>query len=213
MVLVMLLALGDSGASPPRTTRGEVPEPPPALAADAEVAARAIARLQLFRTGNAGGTIALAAEEVTAVLRSALPGILPGGVSDPVVRLVDGQVRIEARLSRADFVAAEVLGSVLDVLPDTVGVELQGHLVRHRGRLAFRVERAWASRVPLPPRVVSRIAAELGELGMMGDSSEATVLTVPWPEGIGDVIVAGDQLVLERPEPTLDRAVDGSGLP
>jgi len=211
--LIVVVTLADSGAPGPGRPRGEAPRPRPAPTAEAEVAGRAIARLQLFRTGDAGRTLTLTGEELTAVLRGALPGILPHGVSDPMVRLVDGEVRIEARLSRADFVASKLLVSVLGVLPDTVDVELRGRLARHGGRLAFRVERSWASRVPLPPWVVRTIAIDLGERVMVADSSEAPVLTVRWPDGVGDVIVAGDRLVLERPEPILDRAVDGSGLP
>lgn len=179
--------------------------------ADAELAARAVDRLQLFRDGSRGGQLRLTAEEVTAVLRHAVPGMLPAGVVDPVVRLESGAVLVEARLVSAEFAGSAPIATVLGVLADTLDVDLRGRLEGAGDQLIFRVERARASQVPLPGAVVSAVARALAQQG--GDRTERpagdATFSFRWPEDVALVAIIEDRFVLERGERILDQAVDG----
>ena len=65
------------------------PKPTTEVDAGPVAAMRMVDRLQLFQTGNAGTRIELDGSELTALLRHTIPGILPAGVSDPVVQIVE----------------------------------------------------------------------------------------------------------------------------
>lgn len=203
------------GAGP---TPGEAEQPladewaqPTATPALAE---RTVDRLQLFRTGTAGRRLTLTSNEITALLRHALPGVVPTGIADPVVTLEEGVVFVEARLVTAEFVGRAPLASVLGALPDTVSVDLSGRVEVHGDRLVFHVLEAHAARVPLPASAVAAIAGE-----MAAQSGEGVVvegepsLSIRWPSGVAFVAVVDDRLILDRDEPLPDRAVDGSDDP
>lgn len=190
--------------------------PPVDPVAEVVLADRTLDRLDLFRTGAAGRRISLTSDEVTAVLRHAVPGLLPDGVTAPTVRLDRGLAIVEARLATLDFVGAAQLSSVLGVMPDTIVVDLRGRLRTVPGRLVFTIEHARASGIPLPRSAVATIAAALA--GGSGDrfvpaDGQAASLSVRWPEAVAVVAVVGDRLVLDRTEPIADRAVDGSDMP
>jgi hypothetical protein len=160
--------------------------------------------------------------ELTAVLRHAAPGLVPAGVSNPVVHLEGGVVRVTARVVRHVLPTLAQLGSILDMLPDTVDVELLGRFDRDdTGALVFRVEHARAQGVRLPRALVGSVVAALPggmargsrRSGTADEDDGVPALRLPLPAGIGVVRVLDDVLILERPEPILDRAVDGSGSP
>lgn len=180
--------------------------------ADAALAARTVERLELFRAGGTGVRLSLTADEVTALLRHAVPGMLPGGVADPLVRLKGGIVVVEARLAPDAFPGSDPLASVLGAVPDTIDVDLSGRLASRPGRLVFTIERARASGIPLPRKAVAAIVGALADQAgdrMLPADADAS-LSLRWPDGMAKVAVVGDRLVLDRREPIADRAVDGS---
>lgn len=211
-VVVLLPPPPRPGTSPggPDTSHAGVP------AATPELASRTVDRLQLFRTGNAGARLTLTDDEITALLRHGMPGVLPAGIHDPVVRLTSGAVLVEARLATDEFAGRGPLTSVLGALPDTLAVALRGRLSSSPDRLVLTVENARASGVPLPPGVVAAIvgalAAESGDDVKSGGEGAAS-LSMRWPDGVAAVTVVGDRLFLDRDEPMFDRAVDGSDEP
>lgn len=186
------------------------------------VAATMVDRVQLFRTGNAGDRMTLDGPELTALLRHAASGLLPPGISAPRVRIMGSEVRLDARASRDALSASADLGSVIDLLPDTLDVTLRGRVIRNGpGGFAFQIEHARVSQIPLPGGVISAIVAELpGGLaqGVPARQTSDTVrgvpaIQLPWPHGITSALVRDGVLVLERAEPIMDRVVDGSGSP
>lgn len=206
-----------------RSTRDTRPAPETAApsaspldsVADALLADRAVDRLQRFRSGDAGARLSLTADEVTAVLRHAMTGVLPEGVTEPRVRLEGGRVVVEARLAADDFVASAPLSSVLGGVSDTIDVELTGHLRTVPGRLVFSIEHARASGIPVPPSAVAAIAAALAEDSddrVAPVEGQGAALSLPWPEGVA-LVAVDDRFVLDRAEPIADRAVDGSDNP
>jgi hypothetical protein len=187
----------------------------PALEVDAGpvVATRMVDRLQLFQTGNAGTRIELDGTELTALLRHTIPGILPPGVSDPVVQIVDSEVRVQARVAPRGLPGGGHLGGVMAVVPDVVEVELRGHLSRPSFGIAeYRVDRAEVEGIPLPSALVGLLVQSWpGGLEAGSAGGIQPVIRVRWPIDGGRFHVADGVLVIVRPEPLLLESVDGSG--
>ena len=186
------------------------------------VAATMVDRLQLFRTGNAGDRMTLDGPELTALLRHAASGLLPWGITAPRVRIMGREVRFDARASRDALSPSVDLGSVLGVLPDALDVTLWGRVIRNGpGGFALQIEHARVFHIPLPREAIAAIVAELPGGLAQGVPTRQTshmagavpAIQLPWPHGITSVLVRDGLLVLERAEPILDRAVDGSGSP
>ena len=178
-----------SPAQPAAPSPAQPAEPSPALAR------QTLDRLEQFRTGTAGHTLALGGAEITSVLRFAVPGDLLTGVSDPEVHLAGGQVTLSARVAVGAFTELAALGPVMGLLPDTVPVRLEGALAQFAPQsLAFRVDRLEAAEIPLPERLVPEVLRALGHArpgGMPGNA-----LHVPLPAGIDSVYLVRDSLVL-----------------
>jgi len=191
-----------------------------AAAVDARVASGTMDRLRVFRTGNAGQEFVLSAEEITALLRHSVPGLIPAGVTDPVVTLEDGAVRVTARIAAAEFPGTPLLAPVLEAAPDTIAVDVRGTVVREPGGLAFRIDRVSVQHLPIPAVIVASVVASLSwghssgaatKLGEATDAGGATLRVAWWPDGISSMRVSGDRLVLERSRTMSERAVDGGG--
>lgn len=191
-----------------------------AVAVDARVASGTMDRLQVFRTGNAGHELVLSAEEITALLRYSVPGLIPAGVTDPVVTLENGVVRVTARIAAADFPGTPLLAPVLEVAPDTIAVDVRGTVVREPVGLAFRIDRVSVQHLPIPAAIVASVVASLSaghsggpatKFGEAPDAVGATLRIAWWPDGISSMRVSGDRLVLERSGTMSERAVDGGG--
>lgn len=200
---IALLGQRDSTPGEVVATMAEgIPEPTDQVVIDPGLASDAETRLRLFRTGGAGDQLALRGEEITAVLRYTVPGMIPPGVGHPVVRLTSGTVRVAARLSAAVFPATPLLAPVLGVLPDSIDVELRGRVAREGRRAVFLIDRVSAERIPVPKSVVSAIVSSLGMGGVDavdGTTGEALpALRVAWPHGVTAMDVADDRLVLRR---------------
>jgi len=198
----------------------ETPDAP--VDAGPRVAATMVDRVQLFSTGNADDRMTLDGPELTALLRHAASGLLPSGITAPRVRIMGSEVHLDARASRDALSASADLGSVLGVLPDTLDVTLRGRVIRNGpGGVAFQIDHARVSHISLPRGVIAAIVAELPGGLAQGVPARQTsdmargvpAIQLPWPNGITSVLVRDGLLVLERAEPILDRAVDGSGSP
>ena len=132
----MLLALGTVVAGawllwPRVTTRMTsqfVAAPVAASAASAELAEAALDRFEAFRAGLAGERLAMSDAELSSVVRYAIPGILPPGVSEPEVTLEGGSLTLAARVAIEAFPDLPALDQVVGILPDTVPVRMEGEL-------------------------------------------------------------------------------------
>lgn len=178
------------------------PRPAPGAATGAgrrgispELAEATLDRFERFRAGASGSRLALGGADLSSVLRFALPGILPPGVSEPDVRLGAGEVSLQARVATAAFPDLPALDPVMGMLPDTVSVRLDGALAQFGAQsLVFRVDRIEAAEIPLPERLVPDVLAALGRSNRAGLPRNG--LHVPLPAGIDSVYVADDSLVL-----------------
>ena len=174
-----------------------VPAPPGSIpgAPTPEIADATLDRFERFRRGEGEGRLALSGTELSSVVRYALPGLVPPGVGAPTVSLEEGRVRVFARVALAAFPRIPELEQVMGILPDTVGIEMEGVLVRlDQSFLALVVERVEASSVPIPRRMVAELLAGLGREGP--PSLPADALAVPMPDGVASVFVQRDSLVL-----------------
>lgn len=210
-----VIGLRTVASTPPGEDPSLWAEVPPAPEATPELAAQTMDRLQLFRAGTSGPRLSLGSDEVTALLRHGLPGVLPVGLIDPVVTFEGDRVRVDARLVPADFVGRAPLASVLGALPDTIRVDLRGRLNGGGDYLSFEVDEAHAGPVPLPATVVAAIASELGESSgaRMASTGGEPAFGIRRPTGFAAVDVRNGRLELRRYEPMIDRAVDGSDDP
>ncbi len=203
-----------SGFPPPAPERGETDRPletgevGATVDAGPEAAVRMVDRIQLFRTGNGGKRLELDGAELTALLRHAVPGMVPEGVHDPSVHIVGDEIRVRARVSPEKVAGREALADVVAALPEVVDVELRGRLVRSPDAVEFRIDRATVGAVPLPSAVVAALVRSWPGAGA-ADTPDA-VLRAPWSLRDGLVDVVDGRVVIERPEPILVQSVDGS---
>ncbi len=164
-------------------------------AASAEIADAALDRFETFRAGKSGDRLALSDAEISSVVRYALPGLFPSGVSEPEVTMNDGHLSLSARVATKAFPKLPSLDTVVGMLPDTVAVRMDGDLVPFgKESLAFRVKHIEAARIPLPDRMIPSVLTALGRKG--GGGLPANALQVPLPNGLDSVSVSGDSLVL-----------------
>ena len=160
----------------------------------AEVAEATLDRFEAFRSGD-GDRLALGGGELTSVVRYALPGIIPPGVSEPTVGLSEGRIHLSARVAVDAFPRLPKLDEIVGLLPDTVLIEMDGTLVAlDQSFLALMVDRVHAARIPIPSRMVPEVLKGLGRGGTATLPKDA--LAVPIPDGIGAVFIQRDSLVL-----------------
>ena len=175
--------------------RGEVVPSEIGLEISPELAEAALDRFEAFRSGEGGDRLPLGGAELSSVIRYALPGILPPGVDRPQVRLEDGHIRLSASAAVDAFPDLRSLDEIVELLPDTVEIELRGTLTPFDDeRLALHVDRIEASRIPIPGRLVSQILRALGRADVRDLPADA--LAVPLPAGLRTAYVLRDSLVL-----------------
>ncbi|HSM59363.1 MAG TPA: hypothetical protein VK849_01145 [Longimicrobiales bacterium] len=168
---------------------------PPAPEPTPELADETLDRFERFRNGEGPDRLALGGTELSAVIRHALPGIVPPGIQDPTVELAGGRVQLSARVALGAFPRLPRLEEVTGLLPDTVSVRLEGTLVAHdRTHLALVVDRVEAGPVPLPRRMIADVLRGFGREAPAGTPPDA--LSVPLPDGVRSVFVQEDSLVL-----------------
>ena len=164
-----------------------------------ELAEAALARFERFLLGEGGDQLSLSATEVASVIRYAVPGMIPGGVSDPGVEFRDGVVTLTARIAVEAFPGLPTLDGILGFLPDTVPISVEGALAPlNQDGVALIVHgvRATFIPVPLPDGMTSRILTALGRRSTDGLAQDA--LAFPLPDGVGSAHVLRDRLILVR---------------
>lgn len=197
LLLLSALVLVPVGAwlAWPGPAEGPTGAPAPRVDVSPALAEATLDRFERFRAGNGGPQLSLADAELSSVLRFALPGILPPGVSEPDVRLSGSRVNLFALVATDAFPELPALDPLLGILPDTVPVRLAGELSQFgKQSLAFHVDQIEAATIPLPVRMVPEMLAALGRAHRGGLPPNA--LHLPLPSGIDSVFVARDSLVL-----------------
>ncbi len=207
--------------------RGDAPSFRPDGPVDAgpEVAERVVERLRLVREGKDAGTVELTSSELTALLRHVLTGMIPPGVEEPYVLVVDDEVRVWARVSPELLPSGRFLTESLENLPAMADVEVRGHLAHASASdIEYRIEQVFVERVALPGRLVSVLVTASGglassrtvEVERADDAgSVAAAPTVPafrarWPLERGRIAVEGGVVRIVPIEPKAAQQVDGS---
>jgi hypothetical protein len=164
-----------------------------------ELADAALDRFERFRRGEGGDQLSLSAVEVVSVIRYAAPGLVPSGVADPDVEFRDGRVTLTARMAVAAFPGLPTLDGVLEFVPDTVSMSVQGTLAPlNEDRVALIVHGVHASfvPVPLPDGMIPSILTALGRRPREGLPDDGLVF--PLPDGVESAHVVRDRLILVR---------------
>jgi hypothetical protein len=164
-----------------------------------ELAEAALDRFERFRRGEAGDQLSLSATEVSSVIRYSAPGMVPGGVSGPIVEFQDGLVTLIARVAVEAFPGLPSLDGILGFLPDTVSISIEGALAPlNEGGIALVVHGVRASfiPVPLPDGMTPKILTALGRRSTTGLPEDA--LAFPLPDGVGSAHVLRNRLILVR---------------
>lgn len=160
-----------------------------------ELAESTLDRFETFMAGDRSEQLSLGDHEISSVIRYALPGILPPGVSDPSVEMVDGKIHLSARVATEAFPDLPSLEEVVGFLPDTVNIRMIGTLQPFGAeQAALHVDRVEALRVPIPDRFIPRILTALGRQHRQGLPPDA--MLVPLPEGLKSAYILRDSLVL-----------------
>jgi len=163
-------------------------------APDSLLAGEVLLRIEKFLAGEDGDSIILRGVDVSSVLAYSPGGLLPPGFDRPRVSFDEGGAILTLRAALADLPAFPELSGIMEVLPDTVPLELRGRLERFEGGTALRVESIEAARIPLPRRMFPAVLQALGRRDQVGLSPEAVKL--PLPRGVNSVHIPGDRLVL-----------------
>ena len=164
-----------------------------------ELANAAMDRFERFRRGETGDQLSLSATDVGSVLRYSAPGMLPAGVSDPVVEFQDGVVTLTARVAVEAFPGLPTLDGILGFLPDTVPISIEGALAPlDDGGVALIVHGVHAAFIPVPisEEITPRILTALGRRGRAQLPEDA--LAFPLPDGVRSAYVLRDRLILVR---------------
>ena len=161
-----------------------------------EIAARAQERIESFLKGGEP-ELRLEGVEVSSVLRHMIPGMVPGGVREPLVLFRDDRVEFHAKVVRARIPDVPDLKLALGILPDTFAVEVGGTLMPFGDSGAvFMISRVRAEGVPLPRRVFRAVLAGMVPEERRGLPIEA--VPVPMPEGFQGAYVQDGALMLIR---------------
>jgi hypothetical protein len=160
-----------------------------------ELAEATLDRIEGLRAGEGRHRLELGSAELSSVMRYALPGIVPPGVTEPDVQLHDGSVSLAARVATRAFPDLPSFDKVLGMLPDTVPVGIRGRLQPYgKESLAFFVTDVDAATIPVPGRLIPQVLNALGRQNRKG--LPANALHIPMPGGLDSIFVAGDSLVL-----------------
>lgn len=164
-----------------------------------ELADAALDRFERFRRGESGDQLSLSAAEVVSVIRYSAPGMVPGGVSNPVVAFRDGIVSLSARIAVEAFPGLPSLDGILGLLPDTVSITVEGALspLGDDGvALVVHGVRASFIPVPLPDGMTPSILTALGRRHVDGLPEDALPFSLP--DGVRSAHVLRDRLILVR---------------
>ncbi len=120
---------------------------------------------------------------------------LPPDLVDPRVGLGEGRVTVAAQVPTARLAGIRELQEILGFLPDTATLRAAGSFVPLDGdHVALEVHDLGAAGIPIPRRLIPAIVAHFRPEGMPEVGANAVAL--PLPQGIGNVFVSGDSLVV-----------------
>lgn len=164
-------------------------------AVDPEVARDAMERYRELIARPDADSLLLGGGEVTSTLRYAVPEVVPVGLGEPTVRFEDGSAVLAVEVALSSFPRFPELEGILEILPDTVPLELRGGLEPLDGdEVALRVDAVEASRIPVPRRLYPQILEALGRSDREGLAPDAVAVRLP--PGVSSAYIAGDRLVL-----------------
>jgi hypothetical protein len=161
---------------------------------DAAMGDEVALRLERFLSGQEGDSLVLQGVEVSSVLEFSTGGLLPPGFDRPRIRFEDGVAVLSLRAAMSRLPSFPELEGFMEVLPDTVPLELRGRIQAFPGGTSMKVESIEAARIPLPRRMYPSILEALGRRDQPGLPPEA--VEVPLPRGVQGVYIPGDRLVL-----------------
>lgn len=163
-----------------------------------ELGADVLGRYERFLAGEGSDDeLVLTDVEVESLVLFGMPGLLPSGIDDPSLRIVEGNFHLSGRVATVAFPRFPDLQEILRILPDTVPLELRTSVMSFGpDDAALVVQRIEAMNVPLPQRLYPDILAAFGRRERRGLPAEAVAL--PLPEGIRSVQIVDDRLVLIR---------------
>jgi hypothetical protein len=167
------------------------------VVATPELADSVMFLVQEFRDGDGPDQVVLGGNELTSILRYSVPGVMPGGVSGPEVRLSKGRIHVRARVALESFPDLPDLGPIIGMLPDTLDVGFEASLMPFgEKKAALLVHSLDASRIPLPGRLIPEILKAMGRTDQPGLPPEA--LLVSLPSGLGSAYILTDSLILSH---------------
>ncbi len=170
------------------TTASSEVQPSPAIAEDA------LERFNAFRIAQTDSVFELTELELTSIVRYALPGVIPNGVSTPTVEVREDRLVLSARVAVSAFPELPAIDEIRNLLPDTVRIEMTATLLPFDpAHAALVIDGAEASNIPLPARVIPGILEALGRQPRPGLPS--TALAVPLPQGIRQAWASNGALV------------------
>lgn len=165
-----------------------------AAAPSPEIAAEAVNRYQEVVEGELDEG-EFTAVELESILTYRLPEYLPEGIDEPSIRFRDGELILGLRMARTLLPDVPELERIMEILPDTVPVQIRGSLLPVGEReAAFMVRRIDVANVPIPRRFYARILEGLDPREREGLPAEA--ISVPLPPGVGSALIRNDRLVL-----------------
>jgi hypothetical protein len=160
-----------------------------------EIAEAALDRYQDLLRSPAGTEAMFSGLEVTSLIRFSFPGMLPPGLAEPTVIIRDGTLDLQARVARDRFPSFPRLDGVLEILPDTVPLEVGAVVLPFDpAHVSVMVQRIDASAIPVPRRFIPDILEAVGRRSRPG--LPPTGVAVPLPDGLSGVYVQADSLVL-----------------
>lgn len=169
-------------------------QPVTAAVSPEEAARTANAKLRALESGSPPARTALSEDELQALLRTRLQGVLPRWVDSARIRLEGDRVRLSGRVPVDRMPQIRSLGEVAGLLPDTTEVAVSGQVIPlEEGRVALAVDQVTAAHIPLPRRLIPAITGGLrhGRPGIPADA-----LPLPLPSNITSAYVRGDSLIL-----------------
>lgn len=160
-----------------------------------ELAQETLETVDAFRSDPDAAEMALGAVELASLVRYSVPGLLPEGVSPPVVEMRSGRIHLAAEVAVASFPPLPEVERTVGMLPDTVPVEVVGSIMPFGERgAALIVHRIRMSGIPLPRTLIPRL------LGVLGRSDEPGLppdgLALPLPDGLKSAYILSDSLIL-----------------
>lgn len=151
-------------------------------------------RIQAFQDGETR-ELTLSGAELTSVLRFVRPELVPAGMSNPAIRLLEGRAEAYGDVVLRDFPGLPDLGPIAGMLPDTVTVQITGSVMGFgEGEAALFAQRLEVAGVPLPRQVIPEVLTALGRSDRPGLPPEAVGVILP--DGVRSMYVEGSQLVI-----------------